>query len=632
MDRAQLENALAEADLRVLLMVLFHLTGDRQWLEIRPQRDVRLIADESAGLTPEVQDRIRGAALDLLSAESVAPAILDPGDALMVDMMCTCLGEEVPPEYATMMREELGLCARDIDLPTDLADKTQDHSVLIVGAGVSGLALASKLKRIGVPYTIIEKNDEVGGTWLENRYPGCGVDTPNHAYSFSFGRHYAWSRYFSDRDQIQNYLELCADDFGVRRQIRFRTKVTAARWEDEAARWAVDIDGPDGPETLHATILVSAIGQFNTPALPKIDGMDRFAGRAFHSACWPDDIDLTGQRVAIIGTGASSMQMVPTIVDQVGQLTVFQRTPQWARPIPRYHDLISDGGQWLLEKVPYYAQWFRFTMLWRYGDGLLRFLKKDPDWPHPERSLNRINDRHRREMAEHIEAQLAGRPDLIEKCMPTYPPYGKRILLDNGWYGAITKENCELVTDSVARISEKGVVTDDGKERAADIIIYATGFEMGRMAAKLNVTGRNGATLSEVWADDNPTAHLGITVPSFPNLFCMAGPNTGLGHGGSAMFLAECQSRYIVSALVTMMQSESPAINVKRSVHDSYVQRVDREHAELIWTHPGMSTYYRNRAGRVFSVMPWRLVDYWQMTHDLNPDDFEFAPASAAGR
>lgn len=623
MDRARLEQAVGQADLRVLLMVLFHMTGDRSWLEIRPQRDVRLISDEAAGLSEDVQNRIRTAAVEILSGDLSNPALHDPGNALMVEMMSVCLGESVPPEYAPMMREELGLCNRDLAVPATLKKAANEISVLIVGAGVSGLALGLKLKNLGIPYTIVEKNENVGGTWFENRYPGCGVDTPNHAYSYSFGRHYPWARYFSDRDQIQDYLEKCADDFGVRPNIRFGTQVVAARWDETDQLWSVDVEGPAGAETVKAAVFVSAIGQFGTPVIPAISGLEEFQGQSFHSARWPDDIDLKEKRVAIVGTGASSMQMVPSLVDDVAQLTVYQRSAQWARPIPRYHDQLSDGAQWLLEKVPYYAAWFRFTMLWRYGDGLLQFLRKDPNWPHPERSLNRVNDRHRREMTEHLERQLRDRPDLIEKCLPTYPPYGKRILLDNGWFGAITKPNCELVTDDISRISENGVVTADGVQRDADVIVFSTGFQITQMASKLNITGKRGLTLADAWADDNPTAHLGMTVPSFPNFFCMLGPNTGLGHGGSVMFLAECQSRYIVGAILSLLRRGDASLDVKKSVHDAYVNRVDREHEQLIWSHPGMSTYYRNKSGRVVSVMPWRLVDYWSMTHDFDVDEYE---------
>ncbi len=609
-------------------MVVFHLSGDRRWLEppYRPKRDVWLIADEDAGLPAEVRDEIRAAALELLCEAGREPRVTDPGDALMLEMMRVCLGERVPEEYAPMMREELGFTSRDVTWegegpPAGAADKR----VLIVGAGASGIALGARLGRLGIPYTIVERHPEVGGTWYENRYPGCGVDTPNHAYSFSIGRRYRWSRYFSPRDEIQDYMVRSAEELGVRPHIRFGVRVTGARWSESDARWQVRLETPNGEETVSCDFLVSAIGQFGEPALPELEGADAYEGELFHTAAWPEGLELEGQRVAVIGTGASAMQVAPTIAEQVASLALYQRSPQWARPIPRYHDPISEEGQWLLAEVPFYAEWFRFTMLWRYGDGLLPFLRKDPDWPHPERSMNRTNDRHRQEMADHIAAQLGDRRDLLEACLPTYPPYGKRILLDNGWYTTITRPNVELVTDSIERLDATGIVTRDGRHRPADVVVLATGFRMGSMAARLGIRGRGDRALAEAWADDDPRAYLGITVPGFPNLFVMLGPNAGLGHGGSAIFVSECQARYITGVIVEMLEQGLTAAEVRRDRHDEYVRRVDAEHEQLIWTHPGMSTYYRNRKGRVFSVSPWRLVDYWAMTHEPSLDDYELA-------
>ena len=627
-----LRSAIEDADLRVLLMVLFHLTGDRRWFSepYRVKRDVKLIADEDAGLSAEVQAEIRAAAVELLSAEQLDPAIDDPGDELMVEMMSRCLGEAVPPEYARMMREEMGLYPRQVAWGSPpQPERVGNLPVLIAGAGASGIALGANLEKLGIPYVIFEKNEQVGGTWYENTYPGCGVDTPNHAYSFSFGTRNRWSRYFAPRDEIQDYLERSADEADIRPRIRFATRVLRADWDRDAVCWRVQVEGPEGREEFAGRALVSAIGQLSLPSVPEIEGADSFQGAIFHSAEWPDGLTLAGKRVAIIGTGASSMQIVPTIVDEAAKITVYQRNAQWARPIPRYHDPIGEGAQWLLQQVPYYAAWFRFTMLWRYGDGLLPTLRKDPDWEHPARSLNRTNDRHRVEMTEHIERELGDRPDLLAKCVPTYPPYGKRILLDNGWYRAITRPNVELVTDDIQRIEPAGVVSG-GELRDADVIVLATGFKVSLMAARLNVTGENGRNLADVWADDNPTAHLGITVPGFPNLFSMQGPNTGLGHGGSAIFQAECQARYIAGCLVRMVEEDVAAIDVKQTVHDEYVRRVDAEHEGLIWTHPGMSTYYRNRFGRVVSVMPWRLVDYWRMTHEPDFGEFDLTMASAS--
>tara|TARA_Y100001934_G_scaffold283607_1_gene404741 strand:- start:21569 stop:23485 length:1917 start_codon:yes stop_codon:yes gene_type:complete len=625
LSQTQLREALGEADLRVLLMVLFHLTADRKWLSdpFLPKRDVNLIADTEAGLPVKVGVEIRKKAAELLSANQLDVAIDDPGNEMMTKLMSLCLGEAVPPEYAPMMREEMGFVSRQVDWSDGKPDSMPIlRPVVIVGAGASGIALGANLVKLGIPFVILEKNSQVGGTWHENIYPGCGVDTPNHAYSFSFGSRNSWSRYFAPRDEIQDYLIRSADDAGVRSYIEFNTSVKKVDWDAENHCWCVTFDGPEGPGELQAMSLVSAIGQLSLPSIPPIEGVKDFKGPIFHTANWPEGLKLDGQKVAIIGTGASSMQIVPSIADRVASLHIYQRSAQWARPIPKYHDPIPEASQWLLEKVPYYAAWFRFAMLWRYGDGLLPSLRKDPNWGQPDRSLNRSNERHRVQMTEHILKELAGRQDLIDKCLPTYPPYGKRILLDNGWYAAIKKPNVELVTDDIRRITRNGVETVDGTLRTADIVILATGFKVSLMAARLNVTGLRGQNLADVWANDNPSAHLGITVPEFPNLFSMQGPNTGLGHGGSAIFQAECQAHYITACLVQMIERGIGVIDVRREVHDAYVRRVDTEHEGLIWTHPGMSTYYRNAKGRVVSVMPWRLVDYWSMTHQ--PDFTEY--------
>ena len=629
--------ALEEADLRVLLMVLFHLSGDRRWLQppFQPRRDVSVIAAEDAGLDAPTQAQIRAAAYQLLSQDDLVAAIDDPGDELMLEMMRVCLGEKVPPEYAPMMREEVGFCTRQVSWSAGGAPAKRAQSgradVVIVGAGASGLALAANLAKLGVNYVVFEQNDEVGGTWYVNQYPGAGVDTPNHAYSFSFGSRYRWSRYFAPREQLQDYLERSATALGVRPNIRFGSTVTGAAWDEPSACWRIEVTTPHGRRTVEATAFVSAIGQLSQPSIANINGAQDFEGPLFHSAHWPKDLDLKGKRVAVVGTGASAMQIVPTIVDEVAALTVYQRNAQWARPIPRYHDPISEPAQWLLESVPFYAPWFRLCMLWRYGDGLLPTLRKDPNWPHPERSLNRSNDRHREQMAEHILNELDGRPDLIDKCLPTYPPYGKRILIDNGWFKAIRKANVELVTDDIDCMDSGAITTVDGQTRAADVVVFATGFRVTALTARLDVTGRGGAKLADAWAGDNPTAYLGITVPGFPNLFCMQGPNTGLAHGGSAIFQSECQARYISGCIVQMSERDIAAIDVKAEIHDDYVKRVDAEHEQLIWTHPGMSTYYRNQFGRVVSISPWRLVDYWSMTHDPDLGQYEQTRHRKAG-
>jgi 4-hydroxyacetophenone monooxygenase len=628
--KLDLRSAIAEADIRVLLMVLVHMTGDLRWLAppYRPKRDVRLIPDPDAGVPQDIQDEIRAAVLKLYENGEPTPAISDPGDELLLEMMRATLGENVAPEYAPLMREEMGFVQRHADWSNRPSDEAlAKQHVLIVGAGVCAIALGVALGRLGIPYTIVEKNDEIGGTWYVNRYPGCGVDTPNHSYSFSFGARNPWTRYFAQRQELHDYLLKVVREYDIRKHVRLNTELVASRWDEAKRRWISTLKTRDGEETFDSTTLVSAIGQLNDPSPAHFKDEEKFKGQTLHSALWSDDIKLDGKRVAVIGTGATAMQLVPAIADRVASVTVYQRTAQWARPVKGYSEPITEGARWLLAHLPFYVQWYRFNMFWRYGDGLLPFLRKDPAWPHPDRAVNKGNDRHREELTEFILSELKDRPDLIEKCVPTYPPYGKRILLDNNWFRTLTRPNVELVTDGIDRFAEDGIVTADGTLRPADIVVISTGFKVTEMAARLNISGRDGKNLRDAWANDNPTAYLGLTIPDFPNLFVMLGPNSGPAHGGSVIFQSECQSRYISACLVEMIERGIAAIDVKQEAHDTYIRKVDAEHEQLIWTHPGMSTYYRNQQGRVFSAMPWRFVDYWQMTHD--PDFSQYRQTKA---
>jgi 4-hydroxyacetophenone monooxygenase len=495
--------------------------------------------------------------------------------------------------------------------------------VVIIGAGMSGVCAAIRLSQAGIPFTIIEKNSAVGGSWFENFYPGCGVDTPNHFYSYSFDLNHEWSHFFAKRDELWAYFERATDMFGIRAHISFETEVASATYDDANGTWDIVTRDAHGAVThLKARAVISAVGVLNRPKLPEVPGREHFAGTAIHTAQWQEGLDLAGKRVVMIGTGASGQQVGPTIAPDVAQLTVLQRSPHWVVPNPNYFAEVSEGMKWTLAHVPFFARWYRFQLFWAFADGLHASLQVDPEWEDGGRSINQINARHRLFMERYLRGKLAGHDDLIAKCTPGYPPYGKRILVDNNWYEMLLRPNVDLVTSKIARIVPEGVVMEDGALIEADVLIYATGFQASKMLAPMRITGAGGRDLHEVWGPDDATAYIGTMVPGFPNFFTLMGPNTGLAHGGNVIFITECQVRLILNALREVLETGAKAIDVKPAAHDAYVAEVDHLHANMVWTHKGLTNWYRNDAGRVFALLPYRLVDFWKMTKTFKGEDF----------
>jgi len=628
MDDTRREQALSEASVPTLVMCLAQITHDPRWLEdpFRPKRDISIFAEPSGGLSAQAQQTVRDAMAQVLDELADGRRTLPPlpdGDALF-EMMSVCVGEHVPREYTVMAMEEMGFVDRGIGWRAPPApERLEAFETLVVGAGFSGISTAYRLKELGIPFRIVEKLPDVGGVWLENNYPEAGVDTPNHFYSFSFAPNLDWTSNYSKRDEVWAYQRKVFDEVGLRPYAEFDTEVLSMHWNEGAHAWDVVTRAAGGPErTRRYRAVVTAVGNLNRPKLAAIPGLDTFTGEAWHSAQWRHDVSLEGKEVAVVGTGASAMQFLRSVAQHAKKVTIFQRSPQWARPPQDYHGTVSTESRWLLENVPYYYPWYRFGLMWRMGDGLLPTVRRDPNWSHPERSMNYRNDRQREQLTEYMLKELEGRPDLIEKCLPAYPPYGKRILIDNHWFATLRRDNVELVTEGVDHIEGDTLVTSGGARHRADVLVLATGFEVGKLLWPMDIRGRSGVALKEVWGDDDPRAYLGLTVPDFPNLFVMSGPNTGLAHGGSVIFVAECQARYITSMLREMIEGGLADVEVERAVHDAFNERVDAEHAELVWSHPGMNNWYRNRAGRVFIPMPFRLVDYWGMTTEPRLDEY----------
>lgn len=628
-ERTQFTEALADANIPTLLMVLVQMTGDTTWLQppYRPSRGSGLGDNDTGGLPEEIQQEVRAAALDaILAWRSGRPlAIPDPEPELLVEMLSAAMGEPVPPEYGAFTSSQLGhRPVSDEKIPVP-----DGFHVLIVGAGVSGICTAINLKAAGVPFTLLEKNPTVGGVWLENRYPGAGVDTPNHLYSYSFAMH-DWSMFFALRDDLHGYLEHVASEFDIRSNIRFNTAVDNAVYDEAKQRWDVEIINPDGTtETLTGTILVSATGIFNPPVKPNIDGLADFEGPSFHTAEWQDDVDLKDKNVAIIGNGASCMQIGPEIQNDVKSLTIFQRSPHWAAPFAQFRRAVPEALRFMLREVPLYQAWYRVRLGWTFNDRIHSALQKDDDWKYKDRSLNATNDSHRAYFTEHIKRELGDRTDLLDKVLPTYPPFGKRMLMDNGWYRMLRNERVTLVDDPITKIDGNSLTTADGSRFDVDVLLLATGFDVLRFITTFDVTGRSGKSLREAWDDDNATAYLGTVVPDFPNFFTLYGPNLQPGHGGSLIFVVEMQVNFIMDLLRKMCTKDLGAVECRQDVHDEYNARVDAAHDKMVWTHEGMTTYYRNARGRIVVNSPFRNVDYYEMTREAKLDEFVVEPRSA---
>ncbi|HEY8524939.1 MAG TPA: NAD(P)/FAD-dependent oxidoreductase [Acidimicrobiales bacterium] len=633
----ELRAILAEAEVPPLLPALAYATGDLRLLRDHLRPDPMLFQLPQGGLTEEQQAEARELALQALIRfrDGGCRPAPPPADEDVLRIMEFAVGGSDMAPYLPLLEEELAHRGDDRRAPgwhkDDIAPDT-DFRVAIVGAGMSGLLAAHRLRQAGIPFVVFEKNDDVGGTWYENSYPGCRVDNPNHNYSYSFAQRHDWPFHFSTQDVLLGYFRDCAEAFGVRDRIRFRTEVVAATWSERDRRWTLTVrpaDGSggdaEGEETVVVDAVISAVGQLNRPSYPAIPGVGAFAGPAFHSARWRHDVDLRGKRVAVIGTGASAVQFVPEIAPEAGELLVFQRTPPWLGPTPEYHAPVQDGLRWLYAHVPSYSEWNRFCIFWKMGDGALAGVTVDDDWepPEPGRSVSAANEVVRQMLVAYLQAEFADRPDLLPHVVPTYPPGAKRMLRDNGvWARTLKRPNVRLVTTPIREITPRGIVTADGEEHAVDVLVYGTGFQASRFLTPMAVTGRGGLDLHEHW-DGDARAYLGITIPQFPNLFCLYGPNTNIVINGSIVYFSECGVRYILGCLRLLLESGHRALDVRKDVHDAFNEEVDAGNARMAWGASDVNTWYKNERGRITQNWPFTLLEYWRRTLRPDPADYE---------
>lgn len=468
---------------------------------------------------------------------------------------------------------------------------TRAHTkIAIIGAGFSGLAMAIRLKQQGInDFVLLEKADDVGGAWHHNTYPGCRCDIPSHLYSLSFAPNPEWSHTYSAQGEIREYLRDCADRFGLRPHLRTGAGVRTAIWRDDEDVWEIDT----AAGVFQASLLVCGTGPLDEPIIPSIAGLEDFAGKVMHSARWDHDYDLTGKRVASIGTGSSAIQYVPEIQPRVERLHVFQRTAPWV--MPHGNRAITDNERLIYRRVPLAQRLVRAGVYVSKEVLVFGFVK------HP-RLMTKLENIARAHIRKHIRD-----PELLAKVTPDYTLGCKRILPSNHWYPALAQPNVELVTGPVREIRANSIVGEDGVEREIDAIILGTGFHVTDMPAADLIRGRNGRLMREAF-QGGPRAYLGTSVPGFPNFFFLLGPNTGLGHG-SMVYMIESQVEHVVHAIRAMDRRGATRVEVRREAHERFNRDVDARMRGTVWDTGGCTSFYLDAHGRNATLWPdwtWR--------------------------
>jgi 4-hydroxyacetophenone monooxygenase len=630
-DTDSIARQLDDADLPALLPALAYATGDLTLLRSELRPDPLASQLPQGGLSDDQQRSVRELALQELVdfRDGGSMPASPPGGGDLLAILEHTVGAQDMGAYLPMLMEELTTSASDPRAPSwHLAHLAPGRTleVAVIGAGMSGLLAAHRLLQAGIEPVVFERSAEVGGTWHDNRYPGCRVDNPNHAYSYSFAQRHDWPHHFSTQATLFEYFNQFADHFGLRSRIRLRTEVLAAVWSDDAERWMLSTRTGAGPtESFGCDVVVSAVGQLNRPAYPDLVGLEQFAGEAFHSARWDEGVALTGRRVAVIGTGASAIQFIPEVAEDAGELLVFQRTPPWLGPTPDYHEAVAPGLQWLYRHLPGYSALNRFAMFWRLGDQALEAVRVDAGWEGGGRSVSAVNDFVREMLTGYLRSEFADRPDLLDAIIPSYPVGAKRILRDNGtWARTLKRPNVRLITTPIGSVSEGSISTTDGVEHPVDVIIYGTGFRASEFLTPMKVLRRGGVDLHDLWGDD-ARAYLGVTVPHFPNFFCLYGPNTNIVVNGSIIYFSECGARYILGCLGHLVRQASHTIEVRSDVHDEFNRRVDEQNSAMAWGASDVNSWYKNHSGRVTQNWPFTLLEYWERTLEPNPDDYLLA-------
>lgn len=623
-DVDELRANLRQADPGVLVAVLAQLTGDPAVAE-RFASKITHVPDppEQAGVTDaETAGQLIEEIVTALREPRRADAVPADDRDLFARIAPIALGGEVAPEYLGLLLEQGGFQPAQPVLPRT-AKLPADFRVVIIGAGIAGITAALACADAGIDYRIIERNDEVGGTWYTTTYPGIGVDTPSAYYSLSRDINGDWSSYYPQGAEYQAYLVSVANKNDLRGHTRFGTAVEALWWDEGRQQWQIHSVGPDGTRDVgYANVVIPAAGYLNRPRWPDLPGRETFSGTSIHSAQWDPKLDLSGKRVAIIGAGCTAVQIVDACVDQVAHMTVFQRQPHWVAPRRRASDDVPAYRRWLGTRLPYYANWIRLKSYWGTSDNNYPVILHDEQWAAEHLSISPANDVLLQMCLDYIDRVFGAGSDLARKITPDFAPYGKRIIRDpGGYYAALAREHVDVEAGEPARVNEAGIVTADGRQLDLDVIVYATGYYLDFLST-VDIRGRDGRKLIEEWGD-SPRAYRGGMVPGFPNLFISSAPNYSPGHGAGHNFGVEVMVHYVMECLQLMALREATTLEVTQRAYEDYVARIDETMAGTVWRHtPSAHTYYRS-GGRIVISFPYRLVDFWHDHRAPAEEDLE---------
>jgi 4-hydroxyacetophenone monooxygenase len=619
----ELARHLAPAALPALLMLVAHLTDDPSVLKREWSPDPSTLP--RGGYRESVAASIREFCLERLAGFAGSEVAFGRPSPEVLRAIAHWTLDVDDAENLKLLDDVLSLDGEDHSAPSwtleDVAPGRQ-FPTAIIGAGLSGLLMALRLKQAGIPFTIYEKDEDLGGTWWENDYPDCRTDVPSHIYMYSFEA-YDWPSYFSRQNVIHDFLGHFADKHGLRDHISFRTEVLSATWDDDESEWVLSLRDLDSTRTERVKALVAAVGQLNRPSIPKFPGAESFRGPQFHSADWDHSVDWDGKRVAVIGTGASSLQFGPAMARTAERVTVFQRTPPWLLPTPELRAEIPADERWLFSELPGYRAWYRFSIFVPKLTGELPAATVDPDYPPTERAVSAESDLLRTKLTAYLEAQIGEEDWLREHVLPSYPPGSKRIVRDDGtWVGTLKRPNVDVVKGGVREITPDGIIAEDGQFVPCDVIVYGTGFKASDFLLPMTVTGRGGADIQTRW-HGTAAAYMGVTVPDFPNLFLLYGPNTGVIVHGNLVFFIEGQANYAMTAIRLLLQSGADGLSLKTDVYDQYRREIEEANALRVWGWSSVSSWYKNAAGKSPIMWPLSTLEFWQRTRAASPDHYE---------